>query len=223
MAGKEHPIAKSRSSKLVSRVWRVGVNTVYVMVISLVLSIIIELIGISTWWRDEGLAKSDAMVQQEIKYLGEYASKNVFVKDADQWVINSVSNMNEAIGKYGGNWLIQSYEQSAVYVLAIINTINIFCLRVFVMLFSMPVYLVFGIIGLTRGLVGRELRKWGGGHESSSMFHLYMDMVPLGFMGSWAVYLTWPFSLNPNYVVLPFAMAFGALLMATVHRYKKYV
>ncbi len=199
------------------------INTLYVMAVSLLLSVIIEVVGVSTWWKEQGVGKSAAMVKQEIKYLGEYASRNVFVRDADRWVIDSVNSLNAAIGHYGANWLIRSYESSAVYVISVVNTINVFILRVFVMVFSLPVYLIFGVIGLTRGLVSRELRKWGGGHESASMFHLYMDMVPLGFMGSWAVYLTWPFSLNPNYVVLPFAIAFGALLMATVHRYKKYL
>lgn len=194
-----------------------------VLLASLLLSIIIEVVGLTYFWSDRGTNKSAEMVQQERVYLGRYAEKNILLKDADGWVFSKIDHLNHGLGRYGGDFLINAWASSTEYVVAVVNTINVFLLRVFVMLFSMPVYLVFGVIGLTRGLVGRELRKWGGGHESASMFHLFMDLITLGFFGSWVIYLSWPFSLNPNVVVLPFAILFGLFVMATAHRYKKYL
>jgi len=163
------------------------------------------------------------MVRQEKEYLGLYAEKNILLRDADLIVLRWVDSINRGISTWGGDLFIQIWYESTGYMIAVVNTINVFFLRVFVMVFSMPVYLVFGVIGLTRGLVGRELRKWGGGHESGSMFHLYLNMIKIAFVGSWIVYLSWPGSLNPNFVVLPFAMIFGSTVMATAYRYKKYL
>ena len=224
MAESNVPIVKkTRVGILIGRIVRFVFTTISVMISSFVLSIVIELVGVTWFWTEQGTDKSAMMVEQEKVYLGLYAEKNVLLSNADGWVFEKLDGINGAVGKYGGNYLINAWEASAVYVICVVNMLNVFLLRVCVMIFSMPVYLVFGIIGLTRGLVGRELRKWGGGHESASMFHLFLDMVSLGFIVSWMFYLSWPFSINPNIVVLPFAMAFGMFVMATAHRYKKYL
>ena len=48
---------------------------------------------------------------------------------------------------------------------------QVFAVRMAVLTLAMPVFLLFGLVGVTDGLVQRDLRRWGGGRESSFVYH----------------------------------------------------
>jgi len=158
----------------------------------------------------------------EMDHLGKIADRNPVLGGVDDWVIGYLSTFKAAVVSVGlGSSLLG--HNIMLYFEVILNMITVFFLKVSVMAFSFPVYFFCGFIGLTRGLVNRELRKWGGGRESSGQFHLWINMVPVGFVTSWLIYLSWPWTINPNVIVLPFAMFFGYMLMLSAYRIKKYI
>ena len=69
----------------------------------------------------------------------------------------------------------------------------------------------------------RDLRRWGGGRESSFVYHYAKQSVlPLVAL-AWAVYLALPFSLHPSVIVLPFAALFALSVSIMAGTFKKYL
>ena len=217
-----HP-ANAPARGIVGSVASTFVRLISVLVSALVLSIVIEWIGMTFFWAEKGAEKSRQMVATELDYLSGHREFNPLIGQMDQAVLNGVLIIRVFLVDHGLGFLAKQFSVVGEYIDATLNIIVVFMLRLAVMVFSMPVYVFFACVGATRGLVNRELRKWGGGRESSGLFHLFMRLVPMGFVGSWVVYLTWPWSINPNVVVLPFAMFFGGTIMAMTYRYKKYM
>ena len=86
-----------------------------------------------------------------------------------------------------------------------------------------PVFQLFSLVALVDGLVRRDLRRWGGGRESSFVYHYAKKAaVPLMVL-TWVVYLSLPFSLHPAFIVLPFAMLFALAVTVTASTFKKYL
>ncbi|MEM7257294.1 MAG: DUF4400 domain-containing protein [Pseudomonadota bacterium] len=217
-----HP-ANTPARGLIHSVISLVVRLVGVLITALVLSIVIEWLGMTFVWSAQGVEKSRQMVATELAYLNRHRELNPIIGRMDESVLSGVWMIRVFLIDCGLGFLAHHFAVIGAYIDATLNIIVVFMLRLAVMLFSMPVYVFFACVGATRGLVNRELRKWGGGRESSGLFHLFMRLIPMGFVGSWVVYLTWPWSINPNVVVLPFAMFFGGTIMAMTYRYKKYM
>lgn len=213
----------SRTSSIAHQIFRSISRVATLLVFGLFVSIAVELFTVTFIAPERGAQKSREMLEQELVYVSGISEKNPFINGADEGVYSQLAVVNELMVSYGFGWLATRFQGIAMHLEIVMNMVNVFCLRVCVMLFSFPIYAFCGIIGISRGLVNRELRKWGGGRESSGKFHLWMNMVPFGFVGSWILYLSWPGSLNPNYVVMPFALFFGWMLMLTAYRMKKYL
>jgi len=62
----------------------------------------------------------------------------------------------------------------------------------------------------------------GRGSESSFVYHwAKRSTMPLLVL-SWVIYLALPFSLNPTFIVLPFATLFALSVAVTASTFKKY-
>ena len=48
---------------------------------------------------------------------------------------------------------------------------QLFSVRLAILTLAMPVFLLFSLVALVDGLVQRDLRRWGGGRESSFVYH----------------------------------------------------
>ena len=107
--------------------------------------------------------------------------------------------------------------------LATTQIVQVFSIRLVILILATPVFLLFSLIGLVDGLVQRDLRRWGGGRESSFVYHYVKKAaVPLLVM-TWVIYLALPFSLHPTFVVLPFAILFALTIAVTASTFKKYL
>ena len=82
---------------------------------------------------------------------------------------------------------------------------QVFSVRLAMLMLATPVFLLFSLMALVDGLVRRDLRRWGGGRESSFVYHYAKKAaIPLVVL-TWVVYLSLSFSLHPMFVILPFA------------------
>ena len=90
-------------------------------------------------------------------------------------------------------------------------------------IFSHAAGLLFSLVALVDGLVQRDLRRWGGGRESSFVYHYAKKAaLPLVVL-TWVTYLALPFSLHPTFVILPFATLFALTVAVTASTFKKYL
>ena len=87
----------------------------------------------------------------------------------------------------------------------------------------MPVFLLFSLVAMVDGLVQRDLRRWGGGWESSFVYHYAKKVVLPLVVLSWIAYLALLFSLHPSFVVLPFATLFALMVTVTANTFKQYL
>jgi len=77
----------------------------------------------------------------------------------------------------------------------------------------------FSLVALVDGLVQRDLRRWGGGRESSFVYHYAKkEALPLVVL-TWVTYLALPLT----FVILPFASLFALTVAVTASTFKKYL
>ncbi len=196
----------------------------FMLLIALLVSIAIEWIGMAYWWPEEGVNHSAHMVSAELRFLAEAMRSNPFIENSDQFLMSVREKITQFVSFTHITALGQlPYEAISKGIVSAINIVNVYCLRLAIMILSTPTFLVFGLVGLTRGLVARELRKWGGGRESSGLYHLYYSLLPESLLGLWFIYLSMPITLNPIVLVGPAAVFFAYLIAAMSYRFKKYV
>jgi integrating conjugative element membrane protein (TIGR03747 family) len=108
------------------------------------------------------------------------------------------------------------------YFVSAYTIIKVVLLRLCVLFLSIPAYILFAVVGLVTGLVQRDLRKWGAGRESTDKFELSTKLISPSVVLCFVIYLSWPNSINPALIVVPFAAMFGYALHLTASNYKKY-
>ncbi|MCP3663794.1 MAG: TIGR03747 family integrating conjugative element membrane protein, partial [Gammaproteobacteria bacterium] len=115
------------------------------------------------------------------------------------------------------------YHPIAEFVIAMMQVTQVFSVRLAILTLAMPVFLLFSLVALVDGLVQRDLRRWGGGRESSFVYHYTKKAAfPLVIL-TWVTYLALPFSLHPTFIVLPFAVMFALSVAVTASTFKKYL
>lgn len=209
------------------------------LLLSLLFSIILEWIGLVWWWPDEGAQHSLDMYAAEIAHLsGDYqrslvtddpAAYAVAIIDAEYkwlWEKTRAIELIEWMAEpppADASAVRKGLYEVAEFGIATVNITQVFTIRLAVLTLAMPVFVLFGIVGLTDGLVQRDIRKWGGGRESGYIFHWATRFLGPAFLMTWLVYLSIPFSVDPGLVVLPFAMLFALMLRIAGSTFKKYL
>ena len=160
---------------------------------------------------DDPAAYAAAITEAEYTWLWE----KTHAIDLVRWMSEAPPPQSGAIRK--GVYKLSEFG------VATVNITQVFTIRVAILSLAMPVFLLFGIVGLTDGLVQRDIRKWGGGRESGYIFHWATKFIGPAFLMTWLVYLAVPISINPGWVVLPFALLFALMLRIAGTTFKKYL
>ena len=213
------------------------------LLLSLLVSILLEWAGMVLWWPDEGLNHSRNMLAAEIGYLQADFGRSLVnsnpagftktVADKTYAVLFEVTRLADFIawvgppakaGETGFRTRLHGvFRPIAEYVLAAIQMTQVFSVRLAILVLALPVFLLFSLVALVDGLVKRDLRRWGGGRESSFVYHwAKRSALPLLVL-TWVIYLALPFSLHPSFVVLPVAMLFAFSVAVTASTFKKYL
>ena len=224
-------IGKTISSIVALIVW---------LILSLLISVIIEWIGMIWFWPEQGADHAKAVLTSDQAYLNTQLYQNSLnakqvvaenAKSAVTWVkkqtrFNTKSpNINARSNKTmnsSSEWGSEYYRKAEPYLEAASTVTQTFVIRLALIVFSMPVFLLAGLIGAVDGLVERDLRRWGGGRESSNVFNLAKQSVVPAFVGACVIYISLPFSIDPVIVLLPFAFLLGLAVRISFERLKKY-
>ena len=212
------------------------------LLLSLVFSILIEWAGMALWWPEEGLNHSRDMLAAEIGYLQADFCRSLVssdtalfaktVADKTYYVLFELPRIVDLLEWVGAPKPSEAglrvrlhglFRPVAKYVFAAMQVTQVFSVRLAILTLAMPVFLLFSLVALVDGLVKRDLRRWGGGRESSFVYHwAKRSALPLLVL-AWVVYLALPFSLHPSFVVLPFAALFAISVAVTASTFKKYL
>ena len=213
------------------------------ILLSLLFSIIVEWAGMVLWWPDEGIEHSRTMLTTEISYLESDFRRSVVTSDparfAKRVADNSYHYLFEvtrfvnlirwvspppAANEQGLRPTLHNiYQPTAEFVIAMMQVTQLFSVRLAILTLAMPVFLLFSLVALVDGLVQRDLRRWGGGRESSFIYHYAKKAALPLVVITWVVYLALPFSLHPTFIVLPFAAMFALSVAVTASTFKKYL
>ena len=214
-------IGKAISSTVALIVW---------LVLSLLISIIFEWIGMVWFWPEQGVDHAKAVLTSDQAYLNTQLYQNSLnakqvvaenAKSAVTWIekqtafkrhsprFNPKSNSTmSAVSE----WRSKYYRKAKPYLEAASTVAQTFVIRLALIVFSKPVF----------GPVERDLRRWGGGRESSNVFNLAKRSVVPAFVSACVIYISLPFSIDPVVVLLPFALLLGLAVRISFERLKKY-
>lgn len=209
------------------------VNIVVWLVISLVVSIIVEWVGIYTWWKDQGLDHSIQMFESEVQYANSTVSSSLLVADpqasvagtlvkldnAGLAVVNTIRDGLGLVVSYGAAD-ITMFEELVISAVFITKT---FILRLHLLVFALPLVALLFWHSVVDGLVERDLRKAGGARESNVIFDFSSTwtlwIVALGGF----VYLASPISIHPLLILLPCGALFFFFSRTMFASYKKHI
>ena len=211
--------------------------------LSLLFSILVEWVGMMFWWEEQGLGHSRQMLVAELQFLGSDFQYSWITAEPMAFA----SRLSEGIYRVAFEWtglvdlirwitpgptaeetglrpLLHSlYRPVSEFVLAAMQITQVFAVRLAILALATPVFGLFTVVALVDGLVRRDLRRWGGGRESSFVYHYAKKAaIPLMIM-AWVVYLALPCSLHPSWIILPFSLAFAFAVTITASTFKKYL
>ncbi|MGH1477202.1 MAG: TIGR03747 family integrating conjugative element membrane protein [Geminicoccales bacterium] len=213
------------------------VSAVFWLFFSLLMSILIEWIGLTFWWPDQGSQHALTMYQEELTYLSSDLNRSIIVSDPSGFAASLAQGVEDLWRDTGGldaiAWMAeppppedrfrQVVHSLHDYALATVFITLLFSVRIAILLLSTPVFGLFGLVGLVDGLVERDLRRFGAGRESSYVFHIAKHAVGPLIILTWAIYLSMPISLHPALVILPFATLSAVFIRITASSFKKYL
>ena len=220
------------------------INSFVVIVVSLILSILVEWVGMIFWWEDEGSRHSLNMLANEITFINEDFSKQVIVGYSPADVIASVYQYvygeNDGTGKVDQliNWLnepttgnasmLEKYGKIGVngvkdFMLSAVYVTLVFTIRLSILFLSLPLFVLVAFIALVDGFAKRDVRRWENGRESGFRYHYAKKWIAPSFFVTWIVYLSLPFSVHPNFIILPLALLIGFTIREAVSWFKKYL
>ncbi|MGS2722108.1 TIGR03747 family integrating conjugative element membrane protein [Porticoccus sp. GXU_MW_L64] len=206
------------------------------LLVSLILSILMEWVGMAYFWPEEKSEHAKAVLEADKSYLNHHisAQTNAFKHKIatkahllTQWLEKALkpsksTKQNNFSLKGLQRWSSNLKSRYYDHILAAGYVSQTFIIRVTLILFSLPVFLLAGLVGTVDGLVERDLRRWGGGRESSNVFNLAKRSVMPAFVAACVIYIGLPLSLNPALIILPFACLYGLTVRITFERLKKY-
>ncbi len=229
------------------------VTTIIFIYIGMLLSILAEWIGMGFFYPEEGAKHSRQMLEKEYGYLSgdfrdtPYVSSTVVFANSVTGYVKSYSGFYVGF-KYLASFDISEYEEAMAaevmdggsasdvapwgavvvyttreYIYAALNIVILYAVRMTLLILSLPMFILFFVWGMVRGLNERDLRRWGVDRESAFVYSwskaAVLPMLALPFV----LYLAVPFSVHPSLIMLPCAIAEGFIVMTMARKFKKYL
>ena len=188
---------------------------------------LVEWAGMVFWWPEEGSAHAARMLRIELGHLNrDFARSEVFVRPAAL-----VGDVLDAAWHWGFEvtriadallWL-GTRTGAAAFVEAALLTLQLFLARCVVLVFSLPAFAVFVVVGLATGLSMRDIRRWSAGREYGGLFHMARRWPRRVLLVGAFAYLSAPVAVHPTAVVLPSALVVAFACAVATATFKKYL
>lgn len=231
MAQDNRPQARqSTLGKYISRL----ITVIVWLLFALLMSIISEWIGMNFYWQEEGVRHSQQMVNEELKYLNEDFRKSLVVRKPVEYAKSFAGATNKYLFEKTGimDYIIKTFKNTvagdsarivADHLLAAIYITQVFAIRLAILTLALPAFFIFATVAAVEGLVQRDIRKWSVGREHAGLYHHTKRFIPMFLIAPWVIYLAVPFSVHPNFIILPFAILFGMGIFMVTYLFKKHI
>lgn len=192
------------------------------------LAIGLEWLGEAFFWRNTCASHSEQVLQATWQWWRVSAGAPVWLVE-DLAIVRGKLQQGIAalIASFSGqSGLFWTEAVTAVIHCALLSAGNVtltFLLRLSILLQALPLFVLTITIGLIDGLVRRDLRRFGAGHESGFVYHHARRMISSSLIATGLVWLALPFFLVPEYVFIPAATGIGLAVSMTGGSFKKYV
>ncbi|AHN27258.1 putative membrane protein [Gilliamella apicola] len=206
------------------------------LVVSLFFSILIECVGMAFIWPEQGAQHSKNMLNTEFNYLSSDFQDTLIMSDPVRFTENVVTSVHELLMVKTGlsktlnepvtdntSFSVIIVHVISEYLIATINIILVFIIRLVILVLSIPIFLLAAVLGSVDGLVRRDIRRFGAGRESSFIYYHSKRWSGKSLLLSWLIYLSIPISIHPNFILIPMAFLFGLILSITIGSFKKYL
>jgi integrating conjugative element membrane protein (TIGR03747 family) len=225
--------SQPRSAGLVATLLSLPGQLVAALLGALMIFLLTEWVGIALLWPEQGAEHAHRLMIHELSWFSDNVIESIVIADpvahlervlekTYQWLFVDTGLMN---------WLAHSTPAesdtwrywSQVYLLASVYAMQTFVLRLFILLLTAPLFILTTLLGIIDGLVRRDIRRLGSGYESGFIYHHARRAIRPVFLLPWMIYLTLPFSVNPDVILLPAAGLLGLVVSVTVGSFKKYI
>ena len=201
---------------------RGGVGSVVgCLTLSAFASVAVEWAGMTWWWPDEGAEHAARVLRREAGYL------NADFRPSAARILGAAERgyywLFEWTGLAAGLRTLGASVDLAEYVRAALITVQVLMVRVVLLVFSAPAFVLFGVVGLAGGLTLRDIRRWSAGREFGGVYHAAKRGAPRVLAGAAFIYLAIPFAVHPSAVIVPGAALFGAAVLVVAASFKKYL
>ncbi|EBQ8937210.1 integrating conjugative element membrane protein [Salmonella enterica subsp. enterica serovar Rideau] len=192
------------------------------------LAIALEWLGEAFFWRNTCASHSEQVLQATWQWWRGSAGAPV-------WLVEDLALVSDMLLK-GSAVLIASLNGqremfwtetvTSMIRCALLSSENItltFLLRLAILLQALPLFVLIIVIGLIDGLVRRDLRKFGAGHESGFVYHHARRMIGSSLAATVLVWLALPVFLEPRVVLLLGALLIGLTESIMIGAFKKHL
>ena len=233
----QHPAQKG----IISGTFSVIAKMFFALFMALMFSIVVEWVGMTFFWDEPGSEHAQKMLEIEIEYLNQDFRKSIVTSSPARFAREMADTSYYYLFEWTGlirffQWAGSATPESRLhqyahhiattlwdYILAMIAVTQVFAVRLSILILAIPVILLALIAGFTDGLVQRDLRRWGGGRESSFLYHHAKKVILPAIISAWVVYLAMPFSVHPSLIIVPFTLMAGIAMAVTTSTFKKYL
>ena len=225
-----------------TRIFQVLSRLLAWLAFSLLLSIVLEWLGMVYWWPEAGTAHSAAMLEYEIALVESELDHSLLMAEPADWVLDARDHAQALLERTGVtgfvHWAITRPDPAtrswsarvhrivhpvSHFLLAALQVIQLFAVRLAILVLAFPAFVLLGAVGFIDGLVARNLRRRGAGRESSFVYHHARAAIPPLLVLPFITYLALPVSLHPGWIVLPGAGLTGLAVALSARSFKKYL
>lgn len=182
---------------------------------ALVLRVVLELAGLYFWWPQEGSKHVFLLMKQEQVELISTLLPHPLGKDIRVLLESGVTHILKVRNKTNG----LLHELATVLAYSLLS----FMLRLLWLSTMLPLLCLCVVIGLTEGLVQRDLRRFSSGLESVFL-HRYVAKSGSSVTTTlWLAYLAKPLFLPAMLILLPTALWYGLTIWMVVSSFKRWL
>ncbi|MCP9269670.1 TIGR03747 family integrating conjugative element membrane protein [Xenorhabdus sp. XENO-1] len=217
------------------------------VVMSWLFSLLLEYLGMTFFWPEQGTSHSQAMMKTELKFLSTEFTQSLLLSEPSQTISSWLAQTYQWLFVDSGfmHW-IQGQRQyqlnsrndflrefNAVlqgisgylreYCLATVFITMVTLIRLAILMLSVPLFVMVILVALVDGLGRRDLRRYGAGYESSFVYHHAKRGIKPACTIPCVLYLSWPSVVYLTVILLPAAIVLGMEVVITTSMFKKYI
>lgn len=192
------------------------------------LAIALEWLGDAFFWRNTCASHSEQVLQATWQWWQGSAGAPVWLVEDLTLVSDTLQQGSAALvhslnGQSGLFWTETVTMMIRCALLSAGNVTLTFLLRLAILLQAIPLFALIIVVGLIDGLVRRDLRRFGAGHESGFVYHYARHMISSCLIATGLVWLAVPVFLKPSYMLVPSAVITALSVSLVLGAFKKYI